>query len=152
MKYLLTLLFFVGIGFSQNLPVDQLARLIMKSAYFNKKNTDKYMVVYSPKTKKIANKIHKILGGKFEAYSSSFQVTEYSNVILVGLSENEIRALKSRSSNFLSIAYETGNIQYTSLSFGRKENGKPLILVNLSLAKDEADFKATFLKIASRAD
>lgn len=146
-KYLLCFLLISHILFSQ-LDENTLANLLVKATYFNKIKSDKFLIIYANGVEKRAKKIKKLVGGEAIQSSAVVNSTEYQNVVYLGLTPEEIFAIRPKFKKVLSISDNIKNIESVSLAFGLKDSGRPLILVNLTHAKEEANFKSQFLKIA----
>ena len=140
-------LFLSNILFSQ-LDENTLANLLVKATYFNKIKSDKFLIIYANGVERRAKKIKKLVGGKAVLSSAVTSSNDYQNVLYIGLTPEEINAIRPKFKKVLSISDDVKNIEAVSLAFGVKDNGRPLIIVNLTYAKEEADFKSQFLKIA----
>ena len=150
MSKVLSLLMIVFFCVGQNLSPAVFAGLVQKSAYFNKKNSDKFVVVYKSDAS-FAKSITKLIGATSFTSASYAGTQNYSNVIFVGMGDDDIKAAKGKSATMLTFSNDVANISVVSVVFGLRENSnRPQIIVNLSTAKDEADFKSNFLKIAQR--
>jgi len=147
-KHLFGVLIFTCLVSAQALDVNTLANLLVKASYFNKIKSDKFVIVYGSSEEGRAKKLNKLVGGKAVEISSVQKSIDYQNVIFIGLTPDEIASVKGNYKKVLTISDDPKNIEVVSLAFGIKDNGRPLILVNLTLAKNEADFKSQFLKIA----
>lgn len=145
---LFTFLLLTNFCLSQQLDESTLANLLVKATYFNKKKSDKFLIIYANGTEQRAKKLKKLVGGKIEPSSKVSGTSEYLNVLFLGLTKDEIAAIRPKFTKVLTISDDVQNIENVSLAFGMKDNGRPLIIVNLTYAKEEADFKSQFLKIA----
>ena len=143
----LIFLFLSNILFSQ-LDENTLANLLVKATYFNKIKSDKFLIIYANGVEQRAKKIRKLVGGTAVISSTVVTSSDYQNVLYLGLSSAEIMAIRPKFKKVLSISDDVKNIEAVSLAFGVKNNGRPLIIVNLTHAKEEANFKSQFLKIA----
>jgi hypothetical protein len=150
MKILLTGILFVFPLFlyAQDIPPTKLSKLAMKVAYFNKDKCNKFRIVYKKGLEDRAKGINEFLGGQLVEFSEAKESIDYVNVIFVGLSNEEIVTVKSKYRRVLSISDKLENIEKVSISFELLDNGRSKIVVNLTNAKKEADFRAQFLKIA----
>lgn len=147
LKFLILLIILITANTQELLP-KKFAVLVMKSVFFNKEKANKYFVVTNDPNKARADEVNGFLGGKVFTVSSCPGSIEYVNLIFVGLNNSEISQVRTKFKKALTISDNTDNIQNVSVCFGMKDASKPKIIVNLAKAKEEADFKAQFLKIA----
>jgi len=141
---------FVCILCAQEIPAKKLSSLILKTAYFNKINNDKYYIVQKSETA-YSKELAKLLNAKVLDYNGFSGIKEYANVVFVDLSDKEIKQAKKASSKILTFSNKVENISVVSVVFGLQRPSKKIqIIANLSESKDEADFRSVFLKIAQR--
>ena len=147
MKKFAIMLLCCAIFLSQDLPALQFGVLVSKCNKFNRINKSPKNIVVNNDNSDRAKEIAKVLSAEVTTIEDLLTTGEYVALVFIGVSNEDIFKAKKKIPNSISYTDSKDNISVCSVHLGLKEDKKPLILVNLAVAKAEAELSSTFLKI-----
>jgi hypothetical protein len=148
MGKLLIIFISITLLLSQELPALQFGLLVSKCNQFNRKEKAPKLIVINNDDSDKANEIAKMLNITVSSTESVEATESYASIIFIDVKNEDIFKVKKKIPNSITYTDSKDNISVCSIHLGLKEDKKPLILVNMAVAKAEADLSSTFLKIA----
>ncbi len=143
-------LFLIGIFFTVfwgQLPPKVYATLVTKTLKFNYNKISSIHIIYD-KNKDLAEEIASNLNGKAIQYSLAKASSEENvAIIFIDLNTKRTEQIRLLHVSPLSFSYNPKQIGDVSVSYDLKPSGRPQILLNRERVKEEANFKAAFIKV-----